>query len=194
MRKLNLVEFISLDGVMQGLAGPERDFPHGGWGQAYPVDVQDDSGSEPFVGTTGYLFGRKTYEHMVAFWPHQPDSNPMAASLNHTRKYVLSRTLETATWEPTTVISGDVAEAVTALKADGDGAIVVLGSGRLVRSLLAEGLVDGLTLFVHPLLLGTGTRLFGELPDLRRLHLESCRTSELGSLVLNYTFADAERR
>jgi len=131
---------------------------------------------------------------MVAFWPHQPDSNPMAASLNHTRKYVLSRTLETATWEPTTVISGDVAEAVTALKADGDGAIVVLGSGRLVRSLLAEGLVDGLTLFVHPLLLGTGTRLFGELPDLRRLHLESCRTSELGSLVLNYTFADAERR
>lgn len=193
MRKLDLVEFISLDGVMQGLAGPEPDFPHGGWGQDYPVDVQDDSGSEPFGGTTSYLFGRKTYEHMVAFWPHQPDANPMAASLNHTQKYVVSTTLEAATWEPTTVISGDVAEAVTALKADGDGdgAIVVLGSGQLARFLLAEGLVDGLTLFVHPLLLGTGTRLFGELPDLRRLHLESCRTSELGSLILNYTFGDA---
>jgi dihydrofolate reductase len=193
VRKLDLVEFISLDGVMQGLAGPEPDFPHGGWGQDYPVDVQDDSGSEPFGGTTSYLFGRKTYEHMVAFWPHQPDDNPMAASLNHTQKYVVSTTLETTTWEPTTVISGDVAEAVTALKADGDGdgAIVVLGSGQLARFLLAEGLVDGLTLFVHPLLLGTGTRLFGELPDLRRLHLESCRTSELGSLILNYTFGDA---
>jgi dihydrofolate reductase len=191
VRKLDLVEFISLDGVMQGLAGPEDGFPHGGWGQDYPVDVHDDSGAEPFVGTTGYLFGRKTYEHMVAFWPHQPDSNPMAATLNHTQKYVVSRTLETASWEPTTVISGEVAEAVTDLKADGEGAIVMLGSGQLARSLLAAGLVDGLTLFVHPLLLGTGARLFGELPELRRLRLLSSRTSELGSLILNYAFRDA---
>lgn len=191
MRKLDLVEFVSVDGVMQGLAGPDGDFPHPGWGMAYPVEVQDDPGAEPFVGTTAYLFGRRTYEEMAAFWPHQPDANPMAASLNHTPKYVVSRTLGTVTWEPTSLISGDVAKAVTALKSEGDGAIVVLGSGQLARFLLAEGLVDGLTLFVHPLLLGAGTRLFGELPDVRRLHLESSRTSGLGSLILNYTLADA---
>jgi dihydrofolate reductase len=191
VRKLDLVEFVSLDGVMQGLARPDGDFRHPGWGFRYPVESEEDPGSRTFEGTTAYLFGRRTYEEMAAFWPHQPEANPMAASLNHTPKYVVSRTLGTTTWEPTTVISGDVAEAVTALKSDGDGAIVVLGSGQLARFLLAEGLVDGLTLFVHPLLLGTGTRLFGELPDLRRLHLESSRTSELGSLILNYTFGDA---
>jgi dihydrofolate reductase len=115
--------------------------------------------------------------------------NPMAASLNATQKYVVSNTLTEASWAPTTVISSDVAASVGALKAEGEGAIVVLGSGRLARFLLAAGLVDGLTLFIHPLLLGTGTRLFGDLPDLRRLHLESSNTSAQGSLVLNYRFA-----
>ncbi len=128
---------------------------------------------------------------MQAFWPLQPDDNPMAASLNATRKYVVSNTLTEASWQPTTVISGDVAGSVAALKAEGEGAIVVLGSGQLAQFLLAEGLVDGLTLFVHPLLLGTGTRLFGELPDLQRLHLTSSSTSEQGSLVLNYTVRNA---
>ena len=187
MRKLDLVEFVSVDGVMQGLAGPDGDFPYPGWGQDYPVDPQDDSGGEPFSGTTGYLFGRRTYEHMAAFWPQQPDENPMAASLNHTPKFVVSRTLTEASWEPTTVISGDVAGSVAALKVEGEGAIVVLGSGQLARFLLAAGLVDGITLFIHPLLLGTGTRLFGNLPDLQRLHLQSSSTSPQGSLVLNYT-------
>ncbi|HEY3337227.1 MAG TPA: dihydrofolate reductase family protein [Propionicimonas sp.] len=191
MRKLDLVEFLSLDGVMQGLAGPDGDFPHPGWGLNYPVAPEEDPDSRTFAGTTGYLFGRRTYEEMQAFWPHQPDDNPMAASLNHTPKYVVSSTITNATWEPTTVISGDVARSVEALKTDGEGAIVVLGSGQLARFLLAAGLVDGLTLFIHPLLLGTGTRLFGDLPDLQPLHLESSRTSEHGSLVLNYTVGHA---
>jgi dihydrofolate reductase len=140
------------------------------------------------------MFGRRTYEEMRAFWPNQPDGNPMAASLNATQKYLVSRTITESNWTPTTVISGEVADAVAALKAEGDGAIVVLGSGQLARFLLAAGLVDGLTLFVHPLLLGTGMRLFGDLPELQRLHLQSSRTSERGSLVLNYTVGDAEPR
>ena len=189
MRRLELVEFVSVDGVMQGLAGPDGDFPYPGWGMEYPAAPPAEPGSNPFAGTTAYLFGRRTYEEMVAFWPHQPDENPMAASLNATQKYVVSRTLTEAAWEPTTVISSDVAASVAALKAEGDGAIVVLGSGTLARFLLDAGLVDGLTLFIHPLLLGTGTRLFGDLPDLQRLHLESSNTSELGSLILNYRFA-----
>ena len=191
MRTLDLVEFVSVDGVMQGLAGPDGDFPYAGWGQDYPVQVEGEPGSDPFAGTTAYLFGRRTYQEMVAFWPHQPAENPMAASLNATQKYVVSNTLTAVSWEPTAVISGDVGGSVAALKAEGDGAIVVLGSGQLARSLLAAGLVDKLTLFVHPLLLGTGTRLFGDLPELRRMHLTSSRTSGLGSLVLDYTLDQA---
>lgn len=191
MRKLNLVEFLSVDGVMQGLAGPDGDFPYPGWGLDYPVEVEEDPDSDTFAGTSAYLFGRRTFEEMQAFWPHQPDDNPMAASLNAAQKYVVSSTMNDAPWAPTTVISGDVAASVAALKADGEGAIVVLGSGQLARFLLSAGLVDGLTLFVHPLLLGTGTRLFGDLPGLHRLHLESSATSGHGSLVLNYTLGEA---
>ncbi len=192
MRKLTLVEFVSLDGVMQGLAGPDgSSFPYGGWGQDYPVQVPADPGSQVFAATTAYLFGRRTYEEMVAFWPNQPAENPMAAALNTTQKYLVSRTVTAPSWDPTTVIAGDVAAAVAALKAEGEGAIVVLGSGELARFLLAAGLVDGLSLFVHPVLLGTGKRLFGELTELRRLHLDSSSTSELGSLILSYSFRDS---
>jgi dihydrofolate reductase len=188
MRKLMLVEFVSLDGVMQGLANPDGDFRYPGWGRDYPVQPPSGAGTAP---TTAYLFGRRTYEEMTKFWPFQPDENPMAASLNHLQKYVVSTTLAEPTWSPTTVISGDLTAAVTALKAEGEGNIVVLGSGQLARSLLAAGLVDGLTLFVHPLLLGTGTRLFGDLPHRERLHLEASNTSELGTLVLSYTITDS---
>lgn len=191
MRKLDLVEFVSLDGVMQGLAGPDGDFPYPGWGNEYPVAVEEDPASMTFAGTSAYLFGRRTFEEMASFWPHQPAENPMAASLNAAQKYVVSSTITDPGWDPTTVITGDIAASVAALKAEGEGAIVVLGSGQLARFLLAAGLVDGLTLFVHPLLLGTGTRLFGDLPARRGLHLTSCRTSELGSLVLNYTVGEA---
>jgi dihydrofolate reductase len=194
MRRVDLVEFVSVDGVMQALAGPDGDFPYPGWGMDYPVEAEEDPESATFAGTSAYMFGRRTYEEMRAFWPNQPDANPMAASLNATQKYLVSRTITESSWTPTTVISGDVADAVTSLKAEGDGAIVVLGSGQLSRYLLAAGLVDGLTLFVHPLLLGTGMRLFGDLPELQRLHLQSSRTSGRGSLVLNYTVGDAEPR
>lgn len=194
MRTLDLVEFVSLDGVMQGLAGPDGDFPYPGWGLGYPVEVEEDPDSDTFAGTSAYLFGRRTYEEMAAFWPHQPDTNPMAASLNAAQKYVVSSTITDPSWDPTTVIFDDVAGSVAGLKAEGEGAIVVLGSGELARFLLAAGLVDGLRLFVHPVLLGTGTRLFGELPALRRLQLTSSRASERGSLVLNYTVGDAEPR
>ena len=187
MRKLGLVEFVSVDGVMQGLAGPEEGFPHGGWGNDYPVVLPDGSPTGPTSETTAYLFGRRTYEGMVAYWPHQPDGNPMAKHLNATPKYVVSSTLTDASWDPTTIIDHDVLGHVAALKDLGAGAIVVLGSGRLSRALLAAGLVDTVTLFVHPLLLGTGTPLFGDLHDLRRLHLDSYVASELGTLVLNYS-------
>lgn len=188
MRRLVLVEFLSIDGVMQGLANPDGDFPYPGWGHDYPVQPPGSGATAP---TTAYLFGRRTYQEMAAFWPTQPDENPMAASLNRTQKYVVSHTLTDTSWAPCTVITGDVAASVTALKAASQGNIVVLGSGELARFLLAEGLVDGLTLFVHPLLLGTGARLFGDLPELRRLRLDSFDASAAGSLILTYTLLPA---
>lgn len=187
MRKLGLVEFVSVDGVTQGLAGPEEGFPYGGWGNDYPVVLPDGSAPGPSSDTTAYLFGRRTYEHLAAFWPNQPSDNAMAAHLNSTPKYVVSSTLTHAGWDPTTVITHDPWGHVAALKDIGQGSIVVLGSGQLSQALLAHGLVDTLTLFVHPLLLGTGARLFGHQHALRRLHLDSYVASELGTLVLTYT-------
>ncbi len=188
MQKLGLVEFVSVDGVMQGLAGPEAGFPYGGWGNDYPLVFPDGSATGPTSETTAYLFGRRTYEGMSAFWPSQPDDNPMAAHLNATRKYVVSATLTDTSWDPTTIIRDEVVASVSALKRQGDGAIVVLGSGQLARTLLAADLVDTVTLFIHPLLLGTGAALFGDLPQQRRLRLESHAVSELGTLVLTYAF------
>ncbi|HET7723923.1 MAG TPA: dihydrofolate reductase family protein [Propionibacteriaceae bacterium] len=187
MRRLGLVEFVSVDGVMQGLAGPEEGFPYGGWGNDYPVVLPDGGRIGPTSETTAYLFGSRTYDHMAAFWPHQPDSDPMAAHLNSTQKYVVSTTREDVAWDPTILIRDHVLDRVAALKTIGDGSIVVLGSGRLARSLLAAGLVDDVTLLVHPLLLGTGRRLFEDLPEMRRLRLESHAASELGTLVLTYS-------
>ncbi|MGC3994569.1 MAG: dihydrofolate reductase family protein [Propionicimonas sp.] len=186
MRELRLVEFLSVDGVMQGLANPDGDFAHPGWGMDYPVQPPSEPGAAN--ATTAYLFGRRTYEELAAFWPTQPDDNPMAAHLNATPKYLVSRTVPTPTWQPTTVIADDVAGSVAWLKSEGEGVITLLGSGQLARFLMAHDLVDRLTLVVHPLLLGTGTGLFGGLPSPRRLLLASVAHSDLGTLILDYRF------
>ena len=98
MRQLNVIEFVTLDGVMQGLGSPDEDrdggFAHGGWGAPYGDHIQQAAALEGMQTTTAYLFGRRTYEKMLDFWPQQPDDNPMAAHLNATTKYVVSRTLE----------------------------------------------------------------------------------------------------
>jgi len=196
MRKLMVIEFVTLDGVMQGLGSPDEDrdggFAHGGWGAPYGDEVLQSAALEGMQTTDSYLFGRKTYEKMLAFWPQQPESNPMAAHLNGTPKYVASRTLVDAdlTWANARVVEGDLEAGVRALKAegagDGDGTIAVLGSGVLVRSLIALGLVDGFRLFLHPLLLGSGKRLFNELDQPRRLQLSGVEQTSTGVVLLSY--------
>jgi dihydrofolate reductase len=123
---------------------------------------------------------------MAAFWPLQSNDSPMAAHLNATPKYVASRTLTTLEWAGSQVLTGDLDSAVSALKDDGDGTIAILGSGLLVHDLMTRDLVDELRLFVHPLLLGVGKRLFRDLPAPRRLHLRDFSTTSLGTLVLRY--------
>jgi dihydrofolate reductase len=183
------VEFISVDGVMQGLGSPDEDrdggFEHGGWGVRYMAGIAE-RGGRGAAETAAYLFGRRTYEKMAAFWPSQPDSNPIAASLNSRPKYVASRTLRELEWAHATVLSGPLDDSVAALKDGVDGRIAILGSGVLVHELMRLRLVDELTLFVHPLLLGTGKRLFRDLPQPRELELAEVSSTSLGSVALRY--------
>lgn len=190
MRSLVAIEFITLDGVMQGLGSPEEDtdggFTHGGWGAPYADGIHRSVGAASAGDTSAYLFGRRTYEKMAAFWPSQPDSNPIAASMNSTPKYVASRTLRTLEWDGSHLLSGDLEEAVRGLKGEGEGDIAVLGSGVLLHQLMALGLVDELMLFVHPLILGTGKRLFRDLPTPQTARLAEVSSTDQGSLCLRY--------
>lgn len=190
MRKLIAIEFLSLDGVMQGLGSPDEDreggFEHGGWGAPYAEAIHSSSGAEDLADTSAYLFGRKTYLKMAAFWPRVADDNPMAAHLNRTEKHVVTSTLTTFDWLNARALTGEVVDGVRALKGAGEGNIAILGSGVLVRSLLQAGLIDSMRLFIHPLILGSGKRLFGTLPAPRTLSLTRSEATSMGTLVLSY--------
>jgi dihydrofolate reductase len=189
MRTLTAVEFLSVDGVTQGYGSPDEDreggFEHGGWGSAYAGDADAVAGAA-LAATTAYLFGRRTYQHMAAFWPWQPDSNPMAAHLNATPKYVASRQPQTLDWAGAELLTGALPDAVAVLKATSTGTITVLGSGMLLGELLRHDLVDELHLFVHPLLLGSGRRLFRELDEPRRLRPVESACLPKGTLFVRY--------
>lgn len=189
MGDLGVVEFVTLDGVMQGFASPDDDrdggFDHGGWGAPYRHPVESEAAVSSFVERSAYLFGRRTYEHMVAFWPHQPDDNPMAAHLNRSPKYVATRTLTELRWSNASVLEGELPGAVERLKAAYD-AVVVLGSGVLVEQLVAHDLVDTYRLFLHPLLLGAGKRLFRSFAGPLPLRLTDATPTPTGVVMLSY--------
>lgn len=190
MRSLVVIEFLTVDGVMQGLGSPEEDtrggFTHGGWGAPYAAAIHETVAANEPDRTTAYLFGRRTYEKMATFWPYQPDHNAMAQHLNRSPKYVATRSLTDLEWRGARALDGDLESAVADLKADGDGDLAVLGSGDLVRQLMHLDLVDELRLFIHPLILGTGRRLFHDLPSPRQLRLTTSQTTTLGTLVVSY--------
>lgn len=190
MRKLVAIEFLTVDGVMQGLGSPTEDtsggFSHGGWGAPYAEAIHETVAAEGPAHTSAYLFGRRTYEKMADFWPHQPDENPMARQLNQAPKYVASRTLTHVDWPHTQILTGPLEPAVRTLKEDGEGDLAILGSGNLVHQLMTLDLIDEVRLFVHPLLLGTGKRLFRELPTPRQLRLTSSATTSMGTVAVRY--------
>ncbi|TDD68905.1 dihydrofolate reductase [Jiangella aurantiaca] len=166
--KLTTVTNLSVDGVMQGLGGPDEDrkggFERGGW--ALPLFVDDDE-AQAFLGEVyqradAFLFGRRTYEIFAGSWGVMPDPEhkPIAGPLNTRPKYVASTTLTDPRWADTTVLSGDVAAAVGELKARPGGELQVHGSGALVRWLFDHHLVDEIILFTYPVIVGQGTRLF----------------------------------
>jgi dihydrofolate reductase len=167
MGKLVSQMFISLDGVYQAPGGPQEDtrggFEQGGWTFPYADDDFGRFVDEVFGSVGAFLLGRRTYDIFAAYWPKVTDpDNPVASKLNALPKYVASSTLTDPEWAGTTVISGDLAKEVTALKERTDGELQLHGSGALVQSLLALDLVDTLHLMTFPVVLGAGRRLFPE--------------------------------
>jgi dihydrofolate reductase len=165
-----VVNSVSLDGVMQAPGRPDEDtrggFERGGWANRYTDEVMGQVMAEGMSGEGAMLFGRRTFEDLGSFWPHQTD-NPYTDVLNNTRKYVASRTLtEPLFWENSTLLPGDAVDAVAELRSQDGPDLTVLGSGELVMALQRRGLVDQYVLLIHPLLLGSGRRLFdGALPE-----------------------------
>jgi dihydrofolate reductase len=167
MKKLVILSFTTLDGVMQAPGGPEEDptggFRHGGWVAGYFDEflgrVMVQQMSEPF----DLLLGRKTYEIFAAHWPYvKTKEDPIAAGINNAKKYVASRTLRKLDWRKSEIIKGDVAKEVRKLKEQDGPEIQVHGSGDLIQTLLKHDLVDELWLKIFPITLGSGKRLFAE--------------------------------
>jgi dihydrofolate reductase len=164
--KLTTVTNVSVDGVMQGLGGPDEDrrggFERGGWALPLFDDEAATILNQIYQRADAFLFGRRTYEIFAAYWGAMadPGSKPIAAALNTRPKYVASTTLTDPRWADTTVLSGDVAGAIGKLKAKPAGELQVHGSGSLVRWLFDNQLVDEITLLTYPVVVGQGTRLF----------------------------------
>jgi dihydrofolate reductase len=190
MRKLIVVEFTSLDGVIQAPGDPNEDteggFRHGGWQMQYNDDVLGASAAEGMGATDAYLFGRKTYEIMASYWPNAPADDPYGGHLNNTRKYVASTTLQTVEWQNSTLIVGDVAEAVAKIKEQPGQNITVLGSADLVQTLIKNDLIDEYSLIVSPIVLGSGKKLFRNSEDAMGLKLVDSKTTSTGCLILTY--------
>lgn len=192
MRKLMVSEFISLDGVIQAPGGPDEDrdggFTHGGWTLPYWHDDIGKTFLSLMQEVDALLLGRRTYvTHAEAFEP-MPPGDPFGDVMNAPDKYVVSRTLEKPIWRNTTIIRGEVVEAVRALKAKPGKTIVTDGSSQLVHTLVANGLVDELHLLVYPLVLGGGKRLFPE-RALAQFTLEESRPYPSGVVGLRYARA-----
>lgn len=167
MRKLNVVSFITLDGVMQAPGGPEEDptggFKHGGWVVGYFDNFLGKVMVKQMSKTFDLLLGRRTYEIFAAHWPYvNTNEDPIAAGINNARKYVASKTLTKLDWNNSELIMGDLVEEVKKLKDQGGPPIQVHGSGNLIQTLLKHDLVDELWLKIFPITLGPGKRLFAE--------------------------------
>jgi len=188
--KIVVFTSLTLDGVMQAPGRPDEDrrggFAHGGWAQPYNDPVMGAVAAEGMANAGPLLLGRRTYEDFYSFWPHQTD-NPFTEVLDNTLKYVASTTLEEPLpWRNSTLLQGDAAEAVARLKQQPGKDLVVLGSGELVQSLRRRNLVDEYVLLIHPLVLGSGRRLFPDGGATATLRLVDAKTTTTGVVIATY--------
>lgn len=180
---------LTLDGVMQSPGRPDEDtrggFEHGGWGVRYADSVSGSMVGRYSDTTEGLLLGRRTYEDFFQVWPKRTD-NPFTEALNNAQKYVASRTLsEPLPWVNSTLLKGDALRSVAELKHRLDKDLMVLGSGELVRSLMSAALVDEYILLIHPLVLGSGQRLF-DAGISASLRLQEVNPTTTGVLIATY--------
>lgn len=189
MRKLAVNTFLSLDGVMQAPGGPEEDptggFDLGGWSVNYWDDAMGQHIGQALSKPFDLLLGRKTYEIFAAHWPYVTD-DPTAAALNSASKYVASTTLDKVEWTNSTLLGGDVGKAVAHLKEEPGPEIQVHGSGHLIQTLMKHDLVDEYRLWIFPILLGGGKRLFSDGTIPRGLSLVESKTSTTGVIMTTY--------
>lgn len=193
MGRIVVMNHVTVDGVMQAPGRPDEDtrggFSHGGWGRrsAMPEDALGKAMSERMVaggGLAGWLFGRRTYEELLA--SGNARGGPFKDALNNSPKHVVSTTLtEPLPWPNSTLLRGDIADAVGTLKAQSKGVLAIMGSGELIGSLMAADLIDEYLLMIHPLVLGTGRRLFPEKVDVS-LRLTDSGSSATGVVIATY--------
>lgn len=191
MRKVVVGTFLSLDGVMQAPGSPEEDaeggFKHGGWQLPY---FDADAGrfmSESFAATDALLLGRVTYQIFAAFWPSAPVEDPFAKVMNSMPKFVVSTTMERTEWNNSSLIKGNIPEEIAKLKQQaGSGHLAVVGSGKLAQTLMQHNLIDEYVLWVHPIVLGSGKRLFRDGNPKTALRLVDTKTTSSGVVILNY--------
>jgi dihydrofolate reductase len=193
--KLTTATHVSVDGVMQGLGGPDEDrsggFERGGWALPLFDNEAETFLAQVFQRADAFLFGRRTYEIFAGSWGTgswgaDQGNNPISVALNTRPKYVASTTLTDPQWAETTVLSGDVAAAVGELKAKPGGELQVHGSGNLVRWLLANDLVDEIILLTYPVMIGQGTRLFPDTGPDRAFELIESQSTPGGVIIQVY--------
>ena len=191
MARIVLQEFLTLDGVMQGPGSPEEDpsegFDKGGWQLGYADESSGKYVMAGLEGAGGYLLGRRTYDIFAAYWPNQGADNPVAGVMNSKPKYVVSETLrEPLAWHGSRLINGDVPSRLREIKSEVDGNLLVIGSGGLAQTLMANDLVDEYRLMVYPLVLGQGRRLFRGADATNRLRLIDSTITSMGILLLTF--------
>jgi dihydrofolate reductase len=203
MRSLVVSTFLTLDGIMQAPGGPEEDpsggFTQGGWSVNYWDEPMGAATAEYFAKPFDLLLGRKTYEIFAAHWPYAGDEaradrggtpsgvdDPVASALNTAKKYVASRTLDKVEWNNSTLLEGDVADAVAQLKAEDGPQISVQGSGDLIQTLLEHDLVDEFRIWIFPVVVGSGKRLFGRGAVPAGMELVDSKTSSTGVIMTTY--------
>ena len=180
MRKIVAGLFMSLDGVVES---PEQ------WQLPYFNDEMGQAIGAQMAESDTLLLGRRTYQEFASFWPNQPSDTPFADYMNTTPKLVVSTTLDTVEWENSTLVKGDITEELATLKQQPGKNLNINGSGTLVRSLLAEGLLDELRLLICPVVVGRGRHLFQDGSDPKALTLVDAGTFSTGVLSLTYRLA-----
>jgi dihydrofolate reductase len=192
VRKVVVNEFMSLDGVVQAPGAADEDttdgFRHGGWHLGYFDELSQKWVLDGIVEAGGYLLGRRTYEIFAGYWPHAGEEEQVIAEpLNTKPKYVASTTLtDPLEWRNSTLLQGDVADAVAALKEEDGADLQVSGSTQLVQTLVEHGLVDEFRFMIDPVVLGGGKRLFRDDGQLRHLRLVDSQVTTTGSILATY--------